>query len=77
MARGDILFVSLPATDGREQSGRPAVAVQTDIAGEPILMVAPITSNLTALYIFRSCRTFGGEWADRSFSHHDISNASH
>jgi len=49
MARGDVLIVSLPATDGREQSGRrPAVAVQTDIAGEPMLMVAPITSNLKA-----------------------------
>lgn len=49
MARGDILVVSLPATDGREQSGRrPAVAVQTDIVGEPMLMIAPITSNLAA-----------------------------
>ena len=49
MARGDVLIVSLPATDGREQSGRrPAVAVQTDIAGEPMLMVAPVTSNLKA-----------------------------
>ena len=50
MARGDVLLVSLPASDGREQSGRrPAVAVQTDVAGEPMLMVAPITSNLNAL----------------------------
>lgn len=50
MARGDVLLVSLPVSDGREQSGRrPAVAVQTDIAGEPMLMVAPITSNLNAL----------------------------
>lgn len=49
MARGDVLLVSLPATDGREQSGRrPAVAVQTDVAGEPMLMVAPVTSNLKA-----------------------------
>lgn len=49
MARGDILVVSLPATDGREQSGRrPAVAVQTDIVGDPMLMIAPITSNLAA-----------------------------
>lgn len=49
MARGDVLLVKLPATDGREQSGqRPAVAVQTDIAGEPMLMVAPVTSNLKA-----------------------------
>ncbi len=50
MARGDVLLVNLPAIDGREQSGRrPAVAVQTDVAGEPMLMVAPITSNLNAL----------------------------
>lgn len=49
MARGDVLLVSLPMSDGREQSGRrPAVAVQTNIAGEPMLMVAPITSNLNA-----------------------------
>lgn len=49
MARGDVLLVGLPATDGREQSGRrPAVAVQTDVAGEPMLMVAPVTSNLKA-----------------------------
>lgn len=50
MARGDVLLVTLPASDRREQSGRrPAVAVQTDQKGEPMLMVAPITSNLAAL----------------------------
>jgi mRNA interferase MazF len=50
MARGDVLLVTLPPSDRREQSGRrPAVAVQTDRAGEPMLMVAPITSNLAAL----------------------------
>ncbi len=49
MARGDVLLVSLPTSAGREQSGRrPAVAVQTDLAGEPMLMVAPVTSNLNA-----------------------------
>lgn len=49
MARADVLLISLPITDGREQSGkRPAVAVQTDVAGEPMLMIAPITSNLSA-----------------------------
>lgn len=49
MARGDVLLINLPTSDGREQSGRrPAIAVQTDIAGEPMLMVAPITSNLKA-----------------------------
>ncbi len=50
MARGDVLLVSLPASDTREQSGRrPSVALQTDVAGEPMLMIAPITSNLNAL----------------------------
>ena len=50
MARGDVLLVTLPPSDRREQSGRrPAVAVQTDQAGEPMLMVAPVTSSLAAL----------------------------
>jgi len=50
MARGDLLLVSLPTSDGREQSGtRPALAIQTEVAGEPMLIVAPITSNLNAL----------------------------
>ena len=50
MARGDVLLVSLPPSDRREQSGRrPAVAVQIDLAGQPMLMVAPVTSNLAAL----------------------------
>jgi mRNA interferase MazF len=50
MARGDVLVIELPSSSLREQSGRrPAVAVQTDLAGEPMLMVAPITSNLAAL----------------------------
>ncbi len=50
MARGDVILVSLPESEGREQSGRrPAVAIQTDIAGEPMSMIAPITSNLAAL----------------------------
>ncbi len=49
MARGDVLLVNLPTSGGHEQSGRrPAVAVQTDISGEPMLMIAPITSNLNA-----------------------------
>ena len=49
MARGDTLLVSLPTSDAREQSGRrPAIALQTDISGEPMLMIAPITSNLNA-----------------------------
>lgn len=50
MARGDILLINLPSSDAREQSGRrPAVAVQTAVSGEPMLMIAPITSNLNAL----------------------------
>jgi mRNA interferase MazF len=49
MARGDVLYVTLPESQGREQSGRrPVVAVQTDVAGEPLLMIAPTTSNLKA-----------------------------
>lgn len=57
MARGDVLLVSLPPSDRREQSGRrPAVAVQTDQAGEPMLMVAPVTSNLGALRFAYSVR---------------------
>src|SRR5438132_4078808 len=57
MARGDVLLVTLPPSDRREQSGRrPAVAVQTDQAGEPMLMVAPVTSNLAALRFAFSVR---------------------
>lgn len=49
MARGDVLLIGLPISDGREQSGkRPAIALQTDVAGEPMLMIAPITSSLSA-----------------------------
>jgi mRNA interferase MazF len=57
MARGDVLLVNLPPSDRREQSGRrPVVAVQTDQAGEPMLMVAPVTSNLGALRFAFSVR---------------------
>lgn len=50
MARGDILRVALPESDKREERGnRPAVAVQTDIAVTPMLMIVPITSSLGAL----------------------------
>ena len=57
MARGDVLLVSLPPSDRREQSGRrPAVAVQTDQTGEPMLMVAPVTSNPGALRFAFSVR---------------------
>ena len=43
------MLITLLISDGREQSGkRPAIAVQTDIDGEPMLMIAPITSNLSA-----------------------------
>jgi mRNA interferase MazF len=57
MARGDVLIIELPASELREQSGRrPAVAVQTDVMGEPMLMIAPITSNLAALRFAFSVR---------------------
>lgn len=50
-------MISLPASGGREQSGRrPAVAVQTDLAGEPMLMIVPVTSNLAALRFAFSVR---------------------
>ena len=50
MARGDVLLITLPDSDRREQSGRrPVIAVQMDMEGEPMLMVAPVTSNLAAL----------------------------
>ena len=49
MAFGDVLLIDLPDSDGREQSGRrPGIAVQADRAGEPLLMIAPVTSNLNA-----------------------------
>jgi serine phosphatase RsbU (regulator of sigma subunit) len=41
MSRGDVLLINLPASHGREQTGqRPAVAVQMDMAGEPMLIPA-------------------------------------
>ncbi|PHJ61838.1 hypothetical protein VF14_19485 [Nostoc linckia z18] len=50
MARGDILLVGLPESDKREQKGnRPAIAVQTDVATSPMLMIVPVTSSLSAL----------------------------
>ena len=50
MARGDILLVALPDSDKREERGtRPAIAVQTDNADSPMLMVIPVTSSLGAL----------------------------
>jgi mRNA interferase MazF len=50
MTRGDILLVGLPESDKREEKGnRPAIAVQTDIATSPMLMIVPVTSSLGAL----------------------------
>ncbi len=50
MARGDVLLVGLPETDRREEKGnRPAIAIQTDVANSPMLMIVPITSSLGAL----------------------------
>ena len=45
-----MLLINLPVSDAREQSVlRPAIAVQTDVTGEPMLIIAPVTSNLIAL----------------------------
>jgi mRNA interferase MazF len=50
MARGDVLLVGLPDSDRREEQGnRPAIAIQTDVATSPMLMIVPITSSLAAL----------------------------
>jgi mRNA interferase MazF len=50
MARGDVLLVSLPDSDKREETGnRPAIAVQIEIAFSPMLMVVPVTSSLGAM----------------------------
>jgi mRNA interferase MazF len=50
MARGDIILVGLPESDKREEKGnRPAIAVQTDVATSPMLMIVPVTSSLSAL----------------------------
>lgn len=50
MARGDILLVELPESDKREEKGnRPAIAVQTNVAISPMLMIVPVTSSLNAL----------------------------
>lgn len=47
MARGDVLLVGLPDSDKREEKGnRPAIAVQTDVAVSPMLMIVPVTSSL-------------------------------
>jgi mRNA interferase MazF len=50
VARGDVLQVSLPESNQREEKGnRPAIAVQTEIAISPMLMIVPVTSSLGAL----------------------------
>lgn len=44
------MLVSLPDSDKREEKGnRPAIAVQTDVAVSPMLMIVPVTSSLGAL----------------------------
>jgi mRNA interferase MazF len=49
MARGDILLVTLPESDKREEKGtRPTVAVQADDEQTPMLMVIPLTSSAGA-----------------------------
>lgn len=53
MKRNDLVMVELPPPlggVGREQSGRrPAVVAQDDTPGLPTLLVAPLTSQLSAL----------------------------
>ena len=52
MARGDVLRVEIPVSEGHEQAGRrPAIAVQTDTTGAslPTLMIVPLTGQLNAL----------------------------
>jgi mRNA interferase MazF len=50
MARGDILLVTLPESDKREEKGtRPVIAVQADDEQSPMLMVIPLTSLLNLL----------------------------
>ena len=50
MARGDILLVSLPDSDKREEKGnRPVIVVQIEIAASPMLMFVPVTSSLGAI----------------------------
>jgi len=47
MARGDVLLVSLPDSDKREEKGnRPAIAVQTDVAVSPVGVKVSIVINL-------------------------------
>jgi mRNA interferase MazF len=49
MARGDILLVTLPESDKREEKGtRPAIAVQADDEQSPMSMVIPLTSSVGA-----------------------------
>jgi mRNA interferase MazF len=50
VSRGDILLVTLPESDQREEKGtRPAIAVQAGEEQSPLLMVIPVTSSLNAL----------------------------
>jgi mRNA interferase MazF len=50
MARGDVLRVTLPESDRREERGtRPAIAVQMENTASPMLMVVPVPSALGAL----------------------------
>ena len=50
MGRGDVLLVGLPESDQREEKGnRPAIAVQTDVANSPMLMIVPVTSTFKCI----------------------------
>ena len=80
MARGDVLLVTLPPSDRREQSGRrPAVAVQTDLTGEPMLLVAPVTlkSRRAPICILRPHRSIAGKRTRDYFRGHGLSDESY
>ena len=79
MARGDVVLVSLPLSDRREQSGRrPAIAVQTDQAGEPMLMVAPVTSksHRSAFLLHATLGTLGRQRTYNTVGRHGFSDES-
>lgn len=49
MARGNVLLVTLPQSERREEKGtRSAIALQTEVGNSAMLMVVPVTSSLGA-----------------------------
>jgi len=76
MAGGDVLLVSLPPSDRREQSGRrPAVAVQTDQAGEPMLMRScQLKSRRASVRVLRTRRTVTRKRTHRALRRYGFSD---